>query len=38
VFSGNYVAIGIAVAAAVLVAFTWKVTRKQAYLLEKDAE
>ena len=32
VFSGNMIAIIAAVVAVVLVAFTWKVTHKQAYL------
>ena len=34
VFNGNMIAIGIAVAVVVLVAFTYKVTKKQAYLQE----
>lgn len=35
VFSGNFVAIIVAVATAALVAFTWKVTHKHAYLEEE---
>lgn len=35
-FSGNMVAIGVAVVVAVLVAFTWKVTKKQAYLEDEN--
>ena len=35
VFSGNVIAMAVAVAVVVLVAFTWKVTHKQAYLEEE---
>ena len=37
VFSGNMIAIIAAIVVAALVAFTWKVTHKQAYL-EADSE
>ncbi len=37
VFDGNIIAIAVAVFVVVAVAFTWKVTRKQAYCLEDEA-
>ncbi|MBY4797578.1 PTS galactitol transporter subunit IIC [Collinsella sp. AGMB00827] len=38
VFSGNYLAIGAAIAVGVLIAFTWKVTRRHAYDIAEAGE